>query len=170
MNISQNNLNPYASADTNKIIYSAIVESPHDTTSQTDDSSLFLLPLPSNINIFISIYKTFSLLTNPVVSEQVRAVLKGLFRPLKIINDIVPIINVLPQLNLVQLEDKSALLEWNFENFRFGFKFYNDITDNNCYYVTNDDINNCFYTESYIIDELFLNNIHKIIYFVLKNT
>jgi hypothetical protein len=75
----------------------------------------------------------------------------------------------LPSLILNILEDRSALLEWGFRDFKIGFSFEIEIKESSWYFVANEKFQFASLNGKLDLDneDVFLSNI---LFFVSKNT
>jgi len=99
-------------------------------------SSCYSLGLPNSINIFASISKTFSIesIANSFVKAKVMQILNALNESIANIPDINNLDRYLAKLHLVEQEDKSILIEWNYRNFRIGFVVCEPVEDSYCFF------------------------------------
>jgi hypothetical protein len=80
------------------------------------------------------------------------------------------ITNYLSRLNLVCQEDGSALLEWNFQDFRVGFTLEPNEDESSCFIVSQDKNKNLFSADTQKLDVNNSASIDEIVGYVLGNT
>lgn len=144
------------------------------TWSKTTNSYSGIEPyktvLPSNINVFSRIYSNILKLEDPEVTKQVHQVLLNLYLSLQKISKYQSIENYLSRINLVQMEDKTALLEWNFEDFRVGFNLEPDKNDSSYFIVSQDKRVGHLLANTQKIGADLWKIVEKIVEYVLENT
>jgi len=142
-----------------------------NTANSFSGMVLYGTALPSNINVFSNLTDGMIGLEDAGVREQVKQVLSYLYLSLlwahkqKTLNSC-----FLSRVNIVQQSDKSALLEWSFQDFRVGFTLESNSTESS-YFIISQNKN----TGSLIVDTQKLNvdvskSIDKIVKYVLENT
>lgn len=140
------------------------------TTNSYSGIEPYKTVLPSNIDVFSRIYNNILKLEDPEVTKQVQQVLLNLYLSLQKISKHQPIENYLSRINLVQQDDKTALLEWNFEDFRIGFNFELDKNDSSYFIVSQDKSTGHFSADTQKISADLLGVVEKIVEYVLENT
>lgn len=130
----------------------------------------YAVPLPFNINIFSNLKVNLSELENSVVAEQVKQVLVKLYHALKRENEQKIIDNYLSRLNLVQQENKAALLEWNFQDFRVGFALEPDKRQSSYFIVSQDKTSESFTMDAQMLNPELSHSVDRIVDYVLGNT
>jgi hypothetical protein len=126
--------------------------------------------LPSNINVFSALTEKISGLENPAVTEQVKQILLYLYLSLQRAYRFKPIGNYLSRMNLVQQEDKAALLEWSFQDFRVGFTLEPVQTESSFFVVSQDKRAGALMADTQKLDSNISMSVDKIVEYVLENT
>jgi hypothetical protein len=94
--------------------------------------NFYKLKLPYNIDIFSNIKENNIAIDDSNIIDSINKVLLKLYIILFNISYKYKIDNYLPRIHLVQQDDKSALIEWNFQDFRVGFGI--ETSEEDCYY------------------------------------
>ena len=140
------------------------------TTNSYSDVEPYRTVLSSNIDVFSSIAMSISRLEDLEVTKQVQQVLLNLYLSLQKESKYKTISNYLSRMNLVQEDDKTALLEWNFEDFRVGFKLELDKKESSYFIVSQDRSTGSFSANTQKLSPDLLSTIKKIVEYVLENT
>jgi len=132
---------------------------------------LYDMPLPSNINVFSKVKKNITQLKDPSVKQQADYILSNIYLLLQnAYKRRKCLSNRLPQINIVQQEDNSALMEWSFQNFRIGFMLESDKAYS-CYFVVSQGENdNLFMPPAQKLDVDTPRSVKEIVEYVLRNT
>jgi hypothetical protein len=93
----------------------------NNTPTSRDNTDLVYAALPYNIDIFEEITENLLALEGSVVINQTYQILKYFYSALQKANENTIICNYIPRLHVVQQENKSVLIEWDFQNVRLGF-------------------------------------------------
>jgi hypothetical protein len=126
--------------------------------------------LPSNINVFSALPEKISGLENPAVTEQVKQILLYLYLSLQRAYEFRQPENYLSRMNLVQQEDKAALLEWSFQDFRVGFTLEPEKDESSFFVVSQDKNAGSFTMNTQKLDTDISLSVKKIVEYVLENT
>jgi len=126
--------------------------------------------LPSNINIFSSLAESIIGLEDPSVKEQAEQVLLYLYLSLRRACKQKILSNYLSRINLVQQEDKAALMEWNFQDFRIGFTLESNKDESSYFVVSQNKNTGSFMTDTQKLDTTVSRSVEKIVEYVLENT
>jgi hypothetical protein len=109
---------PFINETGKKFSYKTI----NNTSTSRDNTDLVRVALPHNIDIFEGIIEKLRALEGSAVIKQTYQILQYFYSALqKASKNIIISSSYIPRLHVVQQEDKSVLLEWNFQNFRMGF-------------------------------------------------
>jgi hypothetical protein len=148
-----------------------IVRKPIGNTSSTFSGiEPYGVVLPSNINVFSSLAERISALENPEVMEQVKQILLHLYLSLKKANTLKTLNNYLSRVNLVQQDDKAALLEWSFQDFRVGFTLEPEKDESSYFVVSQDKDAGSFMADIQKLGTDISRPIGRIVEYVLENT
>ena len=142
----------------------------NNTSNSYSDLKPYATVLPSNMDVFSNLSAKMSALENASVFEQVKQVLQHLYLSLQKANEDKPMSNYLSRINLVQQDDKSALLEWNFQDFRAGFALEPIPSESRFFIVSQDKSIGSFTTEIQRLDLNNLSSIDTLVGYVLENT
>jgi len=126
--------------------------------------------LPSNLNVFSNLAASIAELEDTEVEKQVRRVLSSLYMSLQKASRRKNINNYLSRLNLIQQEDKAALLEWSFQDFRVSFTLEPDKNESSYFYVSQDKSTGSFKADTQKLDADISRVVDKIVEYVLENT
>jgi hypothetical protein len=126
--------------------------------------------LPLNANVFSSLTTDYLAFESAEVVDQLETVLKSLHRALQNAHKDHPIDHHLSRVNLVQLEDKSALLEWNFQDFRVGISLEPNRAESSYYIVSQDKSTGALMTDTQKLDHGFSTPVNKMVRFVLGHS
>ncbi|MCL2134663.1 MAG: hypothetical protein FWH37_03795 [Candidatus Bathyarchaeota archaeon] len=125
---------------------------------------------PVNIDIFYPIMGTLKALTDSDVQNNVYEIIQTLYRVITELRVRVSFTNYLSKLHLTEQEDKTALLEWNFEKFRFGFTIESILAKSSYYYVAVDHDNGIYKMDSEKFGDHVDIIVKRIVNYVLANT
>jgi hypothetical protein len=78
--------------------------------------------------------------------------------------------NRLPQIHLTEQEDNSALIEWNFENFRIGFLIESQPKKSFYFIVHEDNTIGAYRSETRCLNNAYNEILSNIVNFVLKHS
>lgn len=78
--------------------------------------------------------------------------------------------NYLSKMHLTQISLEEALLEWNFDNFRFGFNIEKSIEETSIFYVSRDYSKGTYDAKSFPIEKTIEYTIQKLFDYVIRNT
>jgi len=137
------------------------------TIERTFLADFYYQKMPSNIDVTSKAESKIHQLHNESVRKQVSDLLDIIKNNLMIALDM-PI--RLPKISLTKLEDDSALIEWNFENFRFGFSLEPEENESYFYVINMDERKKYFKSESYPLGTNREKILSNIICFVVENT
>jgi hypothetical protein len=142
----------------------------YPNTSGANFSTSYIPELPYSINIFTAISKSFVLdtITDPLIEAKLLQLLNALNEAIINIPDVNNIERYLSKLHLVEQEDKSILIEWNYQNFRIGFVVCKPIEDSYYFFVLQD--TDSFFSESYKIKDNVNLLARRIINYIIRNT
>ncbi|MDR1205126.1 MAG: hypothetical protein LBL26_06550 [Peptococcaceae bacterium] len=140
------------------------------TSASASDVEPYGIVLPTNINIFSSLSDRMAGLEDHEVTEQVRQVLIYLYRSLQRAYRRKPLNNYLSRMNLVQQDDKAALLEWNFEDFRVGFTLEPVRSESSFFVVSQDKSAGSLMADTQKLDADISRSVDQIVEYVLENT
>ena len=109
----------------------------------------YAVKLPSSVDVFSALSENIDTLTDPNVKRQV-------IRILGIVDHILQqqiagdgnIQNRLSKLHVIEQEDFSALIEWNFQHFRVGFLVEPEETESSYYWVSENKSRGSFKADS----------------------
>jgi hypothetical protein len=141
-----------------------------NTSNSLSETTPYRTALPLGVDIFSGLAGSQLSLYDNVVSGQVRRILTYLYLLLQELSKSQVITNYLSRLNLVCQEDGSALLEWNFQDFRVGFTLEPNEDESSFFVVSQDKNKDLFSADTQKLD---VNNyvlINKIVGYVLENT
>lgn len=159
---------------TNGFFNDTIQKVDRKTESKTSDSVLGIEPysiiLPANINVFSGLSDKFARLENREVMQQVALVILYLYQSLQEAYKYGALNNYLSRMNLIQQDDKAALLEWNFQDFRVGFTLEPIKTESSYFMVSQDKSTSSFRADTQKLDADISRSIGKIVTYVLENT
>jgi hypothetical protein len=153
------------------IITSGSYASSNESVDETSGSQIDSNIIPNNLNLGI---------LNPTIAaiQQVknRNVQSSAIRFLTISKDVLVFLyrnnydsSHLPPLYATQIEDGSLLIDWIFPNFRIGFSFEEDPSNNGWYIVTDKKLEE--YTGSgYLTNENFKDTILRMFMFAINNS
>jgi hypothetical protein len=126
--------------------------------------------LPTNLDVFSGIAEKIAALENADVAEQVSRVTQHLYLSLKKAYKLRRPGNYLSRMNLVQQDDKAALLEWSFQDFRIGFTLEPERADSSFFVVSQDRSVDAFSAETQKLDKDISTSVDRIVEYVLENT
>jgi hypothetical protein len=132
--------------------------------------SIYQAALPTNINVIAKAVELIPSIKNSVVQKQTIKVLSVLNSSLLEAAGDTDIANRLPMMHLVEREDQSILLEWNFESFRIGFAIETQPEDSNYFIISEDKDAGSFSAETYRFRNNYEEIIKKIAYYTIRNT
>jgi hypothetical protein len=164
--MSNDKTSGFYNEDNQNVVWRAIGK----TSGSASGIEPYMVVLPSNINVFSSVSEKVADLEDKVVSEQVNQTLLCLYLSLQKANKWRGLNNYLSRLNLVQQEDKAALLEWNFQDFRVGFALEPEKSESSYYIVSQDKEMGFLETEMQKFDADISCSVDKIVEYVLENT
>jgi hypothetical protein len=150
----------------NDVIISELV---NKTTNSYNNSDPYAIALPSNIDIFSNIDLNKHRFNN-TVDKQIKQILANLYSSLQNTSRKKIVSNSLPKLSLVKQEDLSALLEWNFKDFRVGFTSDHESAKSGYYIVSQDKSLDSVNIDAKEFDKNIQVIINKIVNYVLENT
>jgi hypothetical protein len=128
-------------------------------------------PIPPNhIDIFSHITDSLKTLSNENVQKQACEIIYSLYRVINDLNITEQFTNHLAKLHLTEQEDKTALLEWNFKNFRFGFTIEPDENKTSYYHVSQDHTTSKYSMNTEKICSRINKTIEYVVSYVLANT
>lgn len=166
MSIQQSKTSAFLNEANEKTIRTTI----GNTSNSYATTEPYGMVLPSNIDVFSSLTTSFLSLEDTEVVKQVREVLLNLYLSLRKAGKHKPISNYLSRMNLVQQEDKAALLEWNFQDFRVGFTLEPDRTESSYFVVSQNKNAGSFMADTQKLDTDVFRLVDKIVEYVLENT
>lgn len=127
--------------------------------------------LPQNLNIFNEITLKYAKITNAEMKLYVEELIDSIRDSLIYFNSIVRIENRLSKPCLNILDDDTALLEWNFDHFRFGFSFEEDKDESSYFIISTDPVEQSIKTESYALREKDFKVIaDSVVEYIVRNT
>jgi len=140
-----------------------------DFSFLTDD--FVYRPIPTvNTDIFSHITDSLKALADEKVKEQAYEIIHSLHCFLTDLRLHDSFTNYLSKLHIVEQEDKTALLEWNFKNFRFGFSIDPDKSKSSYYHVSVDHDTSKFSMDTEKIGSHIDKIIEHMVNYVLANT
>jgi hypothetical protein len=139
-------------------------------TTGTGLDSSYNVNLPSSMNIFTAMSKVFSIKTiaDPFVRAKVLQILNALNEAIVSIPNINNVENYLSKLQIVAQEDKSFLIEWNFQKFRIGFVVCKPVEDSYYFFVFQDE--GSFASKSEKIENNVVKLAGEAVRYVIENT
>ena len=141
-----------------------------NTSNSCSDADPYGTELPSNINVFSNLTEDITRLEDSSVKDQVMKVLFFLYLSLRRAFKQKTLSNYLSRINLIQQEDKAALIEWNFQDFRVGFILERNKSESSYFMVSQDKSTNSFMTDSQKLDTDTSVPVEMIVKYVLDNT
>jgi len=123
-----------------------------------------------NVSIFSHVTDSLNALSDNNVKEQVLNIISSLRNLLTDLMLQGSFTNYLAKLHITEQEDKTALLEWNFEKFRFGFSIDPDSSKSGYYLVSNDDGTSDFCMNAGKIGSRSYAIVEKMVKYALENT
>lgn len=139
------------------------------TKGSSSDRS-YIISVPSCVNVLSSAFNNLRYLSNESVKRQTLRLLVAFQSKLDQINKNNNLPNRLPALSLIEREDKSALIEWNFENYRIGFAIEEDAKESNFFIVSQDRDVQRFLAETYLLGENYEAVVSSLISYVIRNS
>jgi hypothetical protein len=136
------------------------------------DNNFTFYPMPLiNVDIFPS-HLTQSLisLSVDIVQKQACEIVYSLYR---ILNDLMlkeHFTNYLSKLHITEQEDKTGLIEWNFEKFRIGFSIEFNPSESGYYLISADPVTNDFIMKTGRIGSRCYEILENMVKYVLENT
>jgi len=110
---------------------------------QTRDSysieRAYTTKLPSNINIFSKLSEKIGSFSDQNVKKQTMTILAALNHTLQQIAMDNNLSNHLSRLSVIEQEDSTVLIEWNFQSFRVGFSVEPEESESNYYLASEDE-------------------------------
>jgi len=140
------------------------------TSNSYLDANIYPIMLPVNVNVFSSLSESIMTLEDKEVAKQVNKILSCLYLSLKKAINNKSISNYLPRLHLTQQDDMSALIEWNFQNFRIGFILDTNKDENYFFMISQNKIMNSYKSDLQKLDVDNFVYMDEIIKYVLENT
>jgi hypothetical protein len=143
---------------------------PFIAVSPFDNVSTVQPMLPANIDVFSHLSGSLSSLSDDNVIVQSYVIVRFLQR---VLNDLASkdyFINYLSRLHITEQEDKTALIEWNFENFRIGFSIDPDSSKSGYYLVSTDHVTTDFIMKTGKIGTRQREIIEFMVNYALENT
>ncbi|MCL1804083.1 MAG: hypothetical protein FWG30_10730 [Eubacteriaceae bacterium] len=163
-------LNNKTSAFLSEMTHPTINVISNTTSSSYNNAMQYCTLLPSNLNVFANVADGIGKLEDHGVAMQVQKVLSNLYTALQAASSNQIIDNHLSLLHLAQQDDRSALVEWNFQDFRIGFSIELDKDESSYYVVTQDRDLKAFEMGTYKLESNNSSTFEKIVEFVLGNT
>ena len=161
----------YQTCSSSKGTHYSKYQFPMQTRSSYSFENVYTTKLPSNIDIFSKLSENVNSLTNESVKKQILHILGTISH---ILQEIVMynnnISNYLSRMNIVEQNDFSALIEWNFHKFRLGFLIETDETESSYYIISEDKSTGSFIAETKKVGTDIDIVTAKIVEYVLKNT
>lgn len=158
----------------NKIIYAQSNKANYQMPMQTSDSyllePLYQTRLPSNMDVFVKITDALCALTNSIVKNETEEILQRIYKYIKVFNWNNNMTNYLSKLNVTEQDDNSALIEWNFQNFRAGFSIEPIIEESSYYIISEDKSIGSFMADTKKVGLNYDEAVEKIVKYVLENT
>jgi hypothetical protein len=154
----------------NKDNQALVNESVGNTSTSFSGIDPYIIELPANINIFESLTDSISTLTDDEVIKQTRQVLGRLYFSLQRKSKNKALDNYLSRINLVQREDNSILLEWNFQDFRIGFTIEPQKDESAFFIIAQDKNKGSFSADAQKLNTDSFTPIDEIVGYVLENT
>jgi len=126
---------------------------------------------PVNIDIFpVQLTKMLNSLSEYNVQRQACEIVYSLYR---ILNDLMSkeqFTNYLAKLHITEQEDKTGLIEWNFEKFRIGFSIEPDPNKSGYYFILDDYVTDTFSMKTKRFGSHIYEILEKFVHYVLENT
>ena len=157
-------------SETNKNTKTTKYQMPMQTTDSFSINTSYQIKLPSNIDVLSRLYETVASLSNPDVKKYTINVLDTLNKSLLNINNYNNLSNYLSKLNVIEQTDLSALIEWNFQNFRVGFSIEPDLNESSYFIVSEDKSIGSFVADTKKVGSEINIAIEKIVEYVIRNT
>ena len=142
----------------------------NNTSNSYLNTNIYPVMLPLNVDVFSSLSKSIITLEDEEVAKQVKKILSCLYLSLKKAINNKSISNYLPRLHLTQQDDMSALIEWNFQNFRIGFILDTNKDENYFFMISQNKIMNSYKSDLQKLDVDNFVYMDEIIKYVLENT
>jgi len=162
------NINSYkTSATASARVVRATIE---NTTSTFSAKESYGTVLPTNIDVFSGLTQKVTGLDNSEVALQVKQVILCLYLSLQKAHRKKSLSNYLSRINIVQQEDKAALLEWSFQDFRVGFTLEPEKSESGYFVVSQDKSAGSFMTDTQKLDDNISRTVDSIVEYVLENT
>jgi hypothetical protein len=126
---------------------------------------------PVNIDIFPSqLTKMLNTLSDDDVQEQACEIIHSLYHILNNLRSRERFTNYLAKLHVTEQEDKTGLIEWNFEKFRIGFSIAPDKKMSSYYLVSDDRVTDTFIMKTKRLGANRYNTLKHLVNYVLENT
>ena len=139
-------------------------------TSTLSNNYFYMQKLPTNIDVLSKVYTSINSLSDKSVKNYSINLLNLIYLSLSKANDSGNITNYLSRLYFSEQEDKSALIEWNFENFRIGFSVEPNVEESSYYFVSQDRELGRFTTDTRRINNNAEMIVDALVNYVLGNT
>lgn len=140
------------------------------TTKGGSFDQSYTISIPSCMNVLSLAFKNLHFLSNEPVKKQTAKLLITFQTILDLVYKNNNLANRLPALNLIEREDKSALVEWNFENYRIGFALEEDEKESNYFVVSQDRYLHQFVAETYLLGDNYDSIVSSLISYVIRNS
>jgi hypothetical protein len=168
MNNFQTNItSAFFNGKNEEIVRAAVVD---NTSNSYTTSEPYGAVLPKNIDVFSGLTTSILNIEDPEVAKQVKQVLLGLYLSLQSAIKHKEFSNYLSRIHLVQQDDHTALLEWNFQNFRVGFRLEPDKAESSCFVVSQDNDAGSYMANTWKLDSDPFPLVDRIVKYVLENT
>ena len=115
-----------------------VIQVPMQTNDSFNINSAYYTKLSVNIDAFSKLSEKIISLTDFEVKNLSISIIRTIYFFLQNANIFNNLNNYLSRLNIIEQDDSSALIEWNFQNFRIGFSVEPKIADSSYFIVSED--------------------------------
>lgn len=143
---------------------------PLQTSGSLSNNYIYSVKLPTNIDVFSKLFNAISSLSNATVKSNSVQLINLISHSLSKAYEIGRISNYLSRLNITEQEDLSALIEWNFEDFRVGFSIEADEKESSYFLISQDRELGEYSADTKKISDNAESVIGSLVNYVLENT